>query len=140
MIKELREYIKQRISEVDPDYSQVDDPIGDDDISKVNPECKYKIIFSTNSPEYTGNSYVDTIDASVQLFNRASICAVDAFDDLYDTSLRVKNCIISPMRAKNQDVFTDILITRMDIESLNTNDKTFRCTLNFTIRIDFTFN
>ena len=140
MIKEIRAYIKQKIAEVDSSYTQIDDPIGDDDISKVNPECKYKIIFSTNSPSYTGNSYVETIDASVQLFNRASICAVDIYDGLYDKAILVKNCIISPTQVKNQLPFTDILVTRMDIEALNTNDKTFRCTINFTIRIDFTFN
>lgn len=140
MIASLRTYFKSRIAQVNADYKEIDDPIGDDDLSKVNLDHKYKIVIAANNPDYTGNSYIDSIDASIQLFNKSKLCAVDSYDELYSLGILVKNCIISPLQVKSQLPFNEILVNRMDVEALNTNDKTFRCTINFTIRIDFTFN
>jgi len=140
MISGIRDYFKARISDVDSSLSHIDDPIGDDDISRVNLDCKYKIIFSDNAPFYTGNSYGESISVSIEIYELSKLCQIDAFDALYTKALLVKNCIISPLLVKNQTVFNDIEAQSVTMESLNTNDKTFKATINLTIRADFTFN
>lgn len=140
MIALIRAYLKARINEVDQSLKQIDDPIGDDDISRVNLDCKYKIIFGDNAPFYTGNSYGESISVSIEIYEKSKQVQVDAFDALYTKALLVKNCIISPLLVKTQASFNDIEVQSVTMESLNTNDKTFKATINLTVRADFTFN
>jgi hypothetical protein len=140
MIAAIRSYFKARIAEVDASLRQVDDPIGDDDLSRVNLDCQYKILFGDNAPFYTGNSYGESISVSIEIYEKSKQVQVDAFDALYTKALLVKNCIISPLLVKTQTSFNDIEVQSVTMESLNTNDKTFKATINLTVRADFTFN
>jgi hypothetical protein len=140
MIASLRAYFKGRIANVDAAYKQIDDPVGNDDIARIDVDCRYKIIFGQNSPEYTGNSYVEQIPVTIELYSSSKQSQIDAHDALYTLGINVKNAIISPGQIKTQVPFNDALIQSISIEALNTNDKTFKCTLLLTIRVDFTFN
>lgn len=139
MISEIRTYFVSKIQAVNPDFTQIDDPIGDDDVSRVDLDNGFKILISTNNPFYTGNSYGEEFSVSIELFKKAGIEVVDSFDSLYETGINVKNEIINPLQVKNQLPFNDALIQSINIESLPTNDKTFKLTLNFNVRVDFTF-
>jgi hypothetical protein len=140
MIAAIRSYFKARINEVDQDLRQIDDPIGDDDLSRVNLDCKYKVLFGDNSPFYTGNSYGESFSVSIEIYEKSKQVQIDAFDALYSKALLIKNCIISPLLVKTQTVFNDIEVQSVTMETLNTNDKTFKATINLTVRADFTFN
>ena len=140
MIGQLRQYFIGRVKEVDSSYQIIDDPIGDDDLARVNLDCKFKVIFGQNSPEYTGNSYTEQIPVTIELYSKANPSQNAAFDALYTMGIKVKNEIIGPNQVKNQLPFNDALVQSLNVLSLNTNDKTFRCTIDLTIRVDFTFN
>ena len=139
MIADIRSYLKTQIQTVNSDYVEIDDPIGDDDVSRLDVDSGFKIIFGDNDPFYTGNSYGETISVGVQLFKKAGLEVIESFDALYSTGIDVKNEIMCPTQVKSQSTFSDILATSMTIESIPTNDKVFRVTLNFTVRVDFTF-
>lgn len=139
MIAEIRTYLKSRIAAVDSDYSQIDDPIGDDDLNRLATDSGFKILIQDNTCEYTGNSYIETFSVQIQLFKKAEIEVTDSFDALYETGISVKNTIIDPLQVKNQSAFNDILVSGMNIESLPTNDKTFKVTINLNVRVDFAF-
>lgn len=140
MIRAIRQYFIERVKEVDSSYQIIDDPIGDDDLSRVNLACKFKVFFGTNSPQYTGNSYIEQIPVTIEIYSKTNPSQNDAFDLLYEMGLKVKNEIIGPQQVKTQLPFNDALVQSLNVSSLNTNDKTFRCTIELTIRVDFTFN
>lgn len=140
MIAETRLYLISKIAEVDSYLIMLDDPIGDDDLSRIDIDCKYKIFFGSNQGEYTGNSYVEQIPVSIEVYLAFGESRVEAFDILYKKAIDIKNCIISPMSVKTNDDFNDIIFNSMSVEPLQTNDKTFKATINLTIRIDFNFN
>lgn len=139
MIAEIRSYFRTQIKTVNSDYVEIDDPIGDDDVSRLDVDSGFKIIFGDNASFYAGNSYGEAISVGIQLFKKAGLEVIESFDELYETGIKVKNEIMNPAQVKNQSAFSDILIETMSIEALPTNDKTFKLTLNFNVRDDFTF-
>jgi hypothetical protein len=139
MITDTRTYIKARIASVSRDYKEIDDPIGDDDLSRAQLDTRYKILFADLGANYTGNSYFDEVPFSVELYKKAGKEVTAQFDSIYETAILIKNAIINPFQVKNQEGFTDIIVSSIVPESLQTNDKTFKVTINLTVRHDFTF-
>lgn len=139
MIAAVRTYIEGRIREANSSYRPINDPIGDDDLANSNLDKSYKILFTDAITPYTGNSYTIEIPVAVELYKKSNKDVVNAFDELYGTAISVQNEIINPRQVKNQETFTDIISNTIVPESLQTNDKVFKVTLNLTVRIDFTF-
>jgi len=134
MIALTRQYIKDRIAAVFPAMKQIDDPIGSDDLSF--PDLKYyKIIFGSASTENVGSSsWLDNIPVAIEIYNKSiNSREVEAFDEVYDNALRIRDALIDPLVAKNNASFNDILPNGISVEALNTNDKVFKATVNITI-------
>jgi hypothetical protein len=134
MIALTRQYIKDRIAAVFPAMKQIDDPIGNDDLSF--PDLKYyKIIFGSASTENVGSSsWLDNIPVEIEIYNKSiNSKEVEAFDEVYDNALRIRDALIDPLVAKNNASFNDILPNGISVEALNTNDKVFKATVNITV-------
>jgi len=139
MIKESREYIKERIRVCNSDYIEVNDPVGDNDISLSQIDRNYKLIFDSLAPELDGNFYRDTVDCTLEIYKRAGSNEVADFDEIYDLAICIKNTIISPLSVKNNENFTDILFSGISPEPLPSNDKVFKILLTFQIIKDFDY-
>lgn len=140
MISEARTYLKSRIATVASSYRQIDDPIGDDDLSRLDIENGFRIIFGNNAISYDGNTYEDEVAVAIELFKKAGLTqVVESFDSLYDTALNVRDAVTNPTTVKENANFNDILAQGFTIESIQTNDKTFKVTLNFNLKRSFTY-
>lgn len=139
MIAATRAYFKQQIQKCDPDYKEVKDPVGDNELTLTQIDKHYKLIFSPLSSELIGNFNSDTVEVTLELYKRAGSQEVEDFDTLYDLGINVKNTILDPLFVKNTDIFTDIFTTGISPEPLPTNDKVFKILLTFQIRKDFDY-
>jgi len=134
MIALTRQYIKDRIATVFPAMKQIDDPIGNDDLSF--PDLKYyKIIFGSISSETVGNNaWLDTIPVEIEIYNKSiNNKESDAFDEVYDNAILIRDTVIDPLLAKNNAAFNDVSPSGISVEALNTNDKVFKATVSLNI-------
>ena len=138
MISSIRDYIKARIRCVNPDYQEIDDPIGDDDLATARLDKKYKIIFGNLSGVTVGSSFSDDIPVTIEVYSKSDRRVIASYDALYEIAIHVRNAIIEPIEAKNQE-FTDVISSSISIEALNTNDKTFKAIIGLSFRRDFNF-
>lgn len=138
MISSIRDYIKLRIRCVNPDYQEIDDPIGDDDLATPRLDKKYKIIFGNLSGVTVGSSFSDDIPVTIEVYSKSDRRVIASYDSLYEIAIHVRNAIIEPIEAKNQE-FTDVISSSIAIEALNTNDKTFKAIIGLSFRRDFNF-
>lgn len=139
MISSIRAFIVAQILVCFPDKFQIDDPIGEDDLSRNDAENGYKIIFGSLDGFRTGNSYGNTVPLQVQLFKKSGLETTSPFDTLYDEAIEIKNRLLVPTIAKTQPIFTDIEFVNIEPTALGTDDKTYKMSLNFNVRVDFTF-
>lgn len=129
-----RQYIKDRIAAVFPAMKQIDDPIGNDDLSF--PDLKYcKIIFGSISSENVGNNaWLDTIPVEIEIYNKSiNNKESEAFDEVYDNAISIRDTVIDPLLAKNNASFNDVFPSGISVEALNTNDKVFKATVSLNI-------
>jgi hypothetical protein len=139
MIAETRAYIKAQIEKCKPDYKEIRDPLGTDDISLSLIDQNYKIIFGEDATEYIGNFVSESIPVTLEIYKKAGYDEIADFDNTYDLARQIRSTIIDPLEVKNQTSFTDITPTGITPEALDTNDKVYRFLLTFNIRKDFDF-
>ena len=141
MISETRAYIKSRMKECDSSYREMTDLFGDDDVNKTESKNGYKVIFGPLSSEYIGNNDVsDTIPLTVEIYKALTVKKeIKDYDEAYDLAIKLKNNIIDPFTAKNNDFFNEIIPTGITPTPLQTNDKIIKMTLTFQVRTDLAF-
>lgn len=139
MIAASREYIKSQVNKCNAEYREIDDPVGDNDISLSLVDRNYKTVFGPLTTLADGNFHTDTVDVTVELYKRAGSREVEAFDELYDLAINVKNTIMDPLIVKNSEDFSDIIFQGIGPQPLPTNDKVFKILLTFQIRKDFDY-
>ena len=139
MISSIRSYFVSRIAECYPDKFQIDDPIGEDDLSRNDADNGYKIIFGATTGFLTGQSYGNTIPLEVHLFKKSGLETTEPFDSLYEEAIDIKNRVLNPTLAKNSLVFNDIEFLSIAPSALQSDDKIYKMILTFNLRIDFSF-
>jgi len=140
MISEIRNYLRARIACVDPDLKEIDDPVGDDDLSTARLDKSFKIYFSALSGEAMSVSFTDSFQATIEIYRKSDRRVIPSFDALYEKAIQVRNACVSPVEARNKIEFVDILTSSITVSPLNTNDKTFKSEITLTFRRDFSFN
>lgn len=139
MIASIRAYIITQIQTCYPDKFQIDDPIGEDDLSRNDATNGFKIIFGSLNGFVTGNSYGNIIPVEIQIFKKSGLETTTPFDELFDEAVEIKNRLLVPTLVKVQTIFNDIEFLSIEPSSLGTDDKTYKMSLNFNVRVDFTF-
>lgn len=139
MISEIRTYFQTQIRVCNPDFKEIRDPFGTDDISLSLIDQNYKLIFGSLTSEAIGNFFTETIPVTLEIYKKAGYNELEDFDSTYDLARSVRSSVINPLTVKNQTAFSDILPEGIEPSALDTNDKVYRFTLTFNIRKDFDF-
>lgn len=139
LISDLRTYFDDRIKAVDINYTFVDDPFGDDSISENFGDSYYKLWFTGLERVKAANSYVDTIQASIEIYSEECRDNTGAFDTIYNKAIEISDYIIDPACLNTVTSITDIQLNTIEPSPIESNDKMVKVVLLFTIRKDFKF-
>lgn len=139
MISELRQYINERVKEVDSylEYFE-DDVTGEEDVNSTMVDKNYKVFFKPLELENIGiNSYRDILPLSIEIYGERGIDITKNFDDLFTKAVKIRNHIIAPVNAKDKDFMTDIFALPVEMSSEETNSNALKAVLNFEVIRDF---
>lgn len=139
-IADIRTYFNTQILEIEPTLlAWEEDVFGNNDESKPQAEKYYNLVVGANSPSREDNTFWDEFDVNLELYTLMSTDYVTSYDTAYDLAINVKNELINPVNYGALDVFNDItanLITPIEDED---NDNAMKMSLNFTVRINYSF-
>ena len=140
MIAEARAYIKAQIQAVSTSYLQINDPIGDDNLSSQELSNGFKILFGSLASEQVSTSFKEEASVIVEIYKKTGIgekVLID-YDALFIDAINIKNRIINPLNYNSQVCMSYISANSVSVEAFNTNDKAFKALIELTIRRDFT--
>lgn len=140
MISTIREYLRTRIACVDPDLKEIDDPIGDDDLSTARLDKSFKIYFGALSGNPISVNFSDSFQVTIEIYRKSDRRVIPSFDAAYEKGIEVRDACIEPKSARVALDFVDILSSSVTTTALNTNDKTFKTEIVLEFRRDFCFN
>jgi hypothetical protein len=134
---ELRSYFDTQVAAVDSTLSLFDDAFGEEDINNVQASKSYKLIFGDTEPVLeNGNYFTETMPATLIIYAIRTRNEIGSFDPLYQKARDIKALIMNPVNVAtltcNNAIFFDSIVPGKE----ETDDKTYKMTLNFTIRTD----
>lgn len=140
-ITDIRTYFNTQVLALDPNLIPwQEDVFGNNDESKPQAEKFYNLIIGSNIPEREDNTFWDEFDITLELYALMSTDYTGSFDTIYDLAINVKNEIINPINYGSLDVFNDIIANEITPIEDSTNDNAMKMSLNFTVRINYSFN
>lgn len=139
MIAELRQYIDDRVKEVDQYLNYFDaDVVGDEDVNNTMVDKYYKLIFGELVLDNVGiNSYRDTLPFSIEIYSPRGLDVTKNFDDLFTKAIEIRNHIIAPINAKDSIFMTDIFALPIVPSNEDTNSNALKMTIQFNVIKDF---
>ena len=139
-ITDIRTYFDTKILECDPNLEFLDDIFGDNDIGSSYPDKFYKLIFGEITPSVIGDFYQDQFPVIVEIYAARSADITAAFDILYVSAVDIKNNLINPISSKNESSFNELVAESILPSPLESDDKTIKMIITFTITRGFIFN
>jgi len=134
---DLRGYFNTQVIAVDSSLTEFDDAFGEKDINNVQASRNYKLVFGDTTPILEeGNYFTESMPATLIIYAIRTRDENDSFDVLYQKARDIKALIMNPVNAAtlacvNAIFFIDIIPGKEE-----TDDKTYKMTLNFNIRTD----
>lgn len=140
MIAQIRAYIKSQIVLENSSYLQINDPIGDDNLSASEIQNGFKILFGEVTHEQINSSFFEVVPVTVEIYKKTGVGVqiLTDFDALFLDAINIKNRIVNPINYNSQECFNYVSAIAASVESFNTNDKVFKASISLTIRRDFT--
>lgn len=134
MITELRTYIDERVKAVDINLNaQQSQVFTDDNPSKNLANKYYNLILGTTENERDDHSHIESMSFQLDIYVKPTFKAVEAFDDLYNKAMCIRDEVISLNNLKGT-IFFDIESNSIEPIQELTNDKAFRMQLSFICR------
>lgn len=141
MIASVRAYIKTVIQMEASSYSQINDPIGDDDLSSSELDRGFKVIFGELTTETLPSSYRDTLPVSLEIYKKSGIGSkvLSDFDSVYTDAINIRDRIMKPTQYQSEECFNFVQASSISVSSLSTNDKVFKASISFNVVRDYEF-
>jgi hypothetical protein len=141
-LKDIRDYFNQQIIEVDADIKPWKrDVFGNNDVNKGQAQKFYNLVIGEAVPVRSGNGIWDEFSITLQLYTTSKRDIQDAFDELYDKAIQIRNNIICYIDVYfGFPKFIDIEPTLITPLEETTNDNTIKVELSFTVRKGFEFD
>lgn len=140
MIAQIRSYIKTQIQAENSAYLQINDPIGDDNLSSQELTSGFKVLFGPVNNDQVSSSFTEETNVTVEIYKKTGIGerVITDYDALFLDAINIKNRIINPTNYNAELCFNYISASSVTVEAFNTNDKAFKASIELTIRRDFT--
>lgn len=137
---EIITYITTQAQTVDPNLSFYDnDVFGEEDPSDVFSNRYFKCFFGATALEKVGSEVQEQMELTLEIYSMRSVNSDREYRDAYCKALGIKNAIIDPRDNSNQSFWTEIQATSVTPEPLDTDDKSAKFTIEFTILRDLDF-
>jgi len=134
---DLRDYFNTQIIAVDSSLTEFDDAFGEKDINNVQASRNYKLIFGDTTPILEqGNYFTESMPATLIIYAIRTRDENDSFDVLYQKARDIKALIMNPVNAATLACVNAIFFETIIPGKEETDDKTYKMTLNFNIRTD----
>lgn len=137
-VSDVRSYFKDQIKDEVPTAVEHKDAFNTENMIVNSRDKTYHIIYQNNSNITTDGEHIaDSISVTITMLFKGYRNTQSAFDSTYDTVHNIKR------RASKISNFTNgikrVVCDSIDIaESDSSNDNILVCTLDFTVRMDFT--
>lgn len=133
MIKEIRDYIKVRIYEVDTNLVQNDSAFYDGDIGENLIDRSYQIVIN-NIVNQTRNSHRENIiDIVISIFGYGYRDEVAHYDELLDKALMIQDNILCIRNFSGIETITNIESNGINATQLPDDNNGFKIDINFTL-------
>ena len=141
MIASIRAYIKTIIQQEAASYSQLNDPIGDDNLAISEVQNGFKVIFGQTITEFRPSSYRDEVPVTVEIYKKSGMGSklLTDYDAVYTDAINIRDRIMNPKAYQSELCFNFIQASSISVESLNTNDKVFKASILFNVVRDYEF-
>lgn len=142
MIAAIRGYVDQQVKKVIPDIQPWSrDVFGNNDVNRGQARRFYNLVIGATNIVRQGNGNVDETDITLSLYASNKRDIQQAFDDLYDNCLKIRNNITCYAEMYQFDPclidFEPISITPIEED---TNDKTIKIEVTFIVRSGVTYS
>jgi hypothetical protein len=134
MIAEIREFFKDRINEVLPDFEQWDrDVFGNNPVTTPQAQKYYNLVIGSSDIEQLPNSIVDNVQVIIQIWLASKRDTYAAFAELYDKALEIRNEVMCyPSMLNPIGEFVNIIPVSITPSEEDTNDNTIKIEIEFT--------
>jgi hypothetical protein len=132
MIKEIREYTKLQIYNVDPDMLENESAFYDGDIGEGNLETTYQIAINNILNNVRDSHFEDNIEVIVSIFGFGYTDEVVLYDELLDKAVCIRDNIISIANFNSYEDITNVQSNGINAEQLPGDDNGFKIDINFT--------
>jgi hypothetical protein len=133
MIKEIRDYFRLIIKQIDSELIENPSAFYDGDIGETIIDRSYQIELNNISSDYKAEYRMDSMNATVIIFGFGNRDEIANYDDLLDKALCIRDSIIELKNIGNADYITNITANTITSEKLPSDDSAFRININFTL-------
>ena len=139
--KPIRTFLADRLTEIDSDFSVVDNGFNSDQVGDNNFDKRYHIFYGSVATTVSNqNTTTDVVTATTTLFFSGSRNSTEELDEAMDIANKYRiNCL---RRAKysGQTFIKNVVCQSIEAQPLESNDNAIQVKLTFNITIIFGLN
>ena len=137
MIKEIREYFKSVIYEVDPDLSEHDQYFTSDDVGQSRLEDEYFLQFGTFSTSRIDSSYTGTFEVTLELWKNGKEDIIARLDDAYEDVIEIVSNLQDQKRISQASFLKSVVGSNIVPEAIPDNANYGKFTAQFTVTVGY---
>ena len=140
MIGEIREYFKQVVYEVEPDYRQHDEYFISDNIADSNLDCTYFLRIGDMSNARIDSNYSAQFAVTLELWKNGKDEVINRLDKAYCDAIEVMTKASDQTRLSQLTYIKSVLGNSISSEAIETNDNSGKFTIQFTVSVSYNIN
>ena len=139
MITEVRDYFKAVIKTIDSDL-KYDGKVGDEEeVGQTALDRTYKIVFGQLLPENIDSTIESTLPVTVKMYTTLRTEEVEDYDKAYCKAIDVHALAQDKRQIDQTQGLKSVECESILPEPIETNDKAYRFTLQFTVKLAYKY-
>lgn len=138
-LKPIRQYFKDRFSELDNEYQEHTDAFNTDNIGELNLDKAYHIFYgSAQTSALNHLTTKDIVSVTVSIFSKGYRDPIEALDDAMDFANHFRLHAMNPKLSNTGEFIKNVVCTSIEASPINTqNDNSIVIKLQFSITVIF---
>jgi hypothetical protein len=138
MIGEIRNYIKEQILAVDPDFKENPSAFYDGDIGEPILDSSYQISINSLTKDFRTDYTERTMAVVVSIFGLGYRSEIENYDLLLDKAICIEDKILDLQNFHNIETISNITSNGIEASKLPSNDDGFKIDINLTLTQAYT--
>lgn len=133
MIKEIRDYFRLQISNIDADLIENPSAFYDGDIGESIIDRSYQIEINNISNTNRNSQFSDTMEVTINIFGFGNREEIENYDELLEKAICIRDQATSIKNFSSYGYITNIIGNSLNAEQLPSDENGFKININFTL-------